>query len=194
MCSSDINTRDARKPDFIEGSTGLVLSELPDVVHVGSIAAATHRLCADGTNSGAYRWTSPDPYGPVVVRRASGFTIVELMVTLVIVGIIASAAFSTYQNQIIRANRSAAEQFMLTIADRQTQYLLDARSYASSIGAGGLNLTPPATVANNYTVTIALTAGPPPGYLITATPIGRQARDGGLTLDSTGQKLPVDKW
>ena len=129
-----------------------------------------------------------------VVRRASGFTIVELMVTLVIVGIIAAAAFSTYQNQIIRVNRSAAEQFMLTIADRQMQYLLDARSYASSIGAGGLNLTPPTTVANNYAVTIVLTAGPPPGYLITATPIGRQAKDGGLSLDSTGQKLPVDKW
>ena len=131
----------------------------------------------------------------VVVRRASGFTLIEFMVTFVIVGIVAAAAISTYQNYIIRANRSAAEQFMLTIADRQTQYLLDARSYAPSIGGGGLNLTPPTTVANNYTVAIALTAGPPPGYLITATPIsGRQAGDGGLTLDSTGQKLPADKW
>ena len=116
------------------------------------------------------------------------------MVAFVIVGIVAAVAISTYQNHIIRANRSAAEQFMLTIADRQTQYLLDARSYAPSIGGGGLNLTPPTTVANNYTVAIALTAGPPPGYLITATPIGRQAGDGGLTLDSTGQKLPADKW
>jgi type IV pilus assembly protein PilE len=128
------------------------------------------------------------------VRRASGFTLIEFMVAFVIVGIVAAVAISTYQNHIIRANRSAAEQFMLTIADRQTQYLLDARSYAPSIGGGGLNLTPPTTVANNYTVAIALTAGPPPGYLITATPIGRQAGDGGLTLDSTGQKLPADKW
>ena len=128
------------------------------------------------------------------MRPAFGFTLIELLVTFVIVGIITTAAYSTYQKSIIRANRSAAEQFMVDIANRQTQYVMDARNYADSIGSGGLNINPSSTVTNNYNVTIALTAGPPPGYVITATPIGRQTQDGALTLDDTGQKLPADKW
>ena len=127
-------------------------------------------------------------------RLELGFTLIELLVTSVIVGILATAAYSTYQKSIIRANRSAAEQFMVDIANRQTQYLMDARSYANSIGSGGLGLNPSSTVTNNYNVTIALSAGPPPGFVITATPIGRQTPDGALTLDDTGQKLPADKW
>jgi type IV pilus assembly protein PilE len=140
-------------------------------------------------------WGNLAPHGSTTVKRIdAGFTLIELLVACAVVGVLATAAFSTYQNQVRKATRSAAEQFMLTIADRQTQYLLDARAYASAIGAGGLNLTPPITVVNNYNVTITLVAGPPPGFLITATPIGRQAGDGALTLDSTGQKLPIDKW
>ncbi|NIO41260.1 MAG: hypothetical protein GTO41_14440 [Burkholderiales bacterium] len=58
----------------------------------------------------------------------------------------------------------------------------------------GLGLNIPDRVAEHYAITIALTAGPPPGYVITATPGGNQATDGVLTLSSGGDKLPLDKW
>lgn len=127
-------------------------------------------------------------------RRLRGFTLVELVVTVAIVGILASASYGSYQNYSRRANRSAVQQFMLEIQNRQELYLLDARVYASDVGATGLGLTVPSRVATHYAVTITLTAGPPPGYVITATPGGNQAMDGVLTLSSSGDKAPLDKW
>jgi type IV pilus assembly protein PilE len=127
-------------------------------------------------------------------RRSRGFTLVELVVTVAIVGILASASYGSYQNYMKRANRSAAQQFMLDVMNRQELYLLDARVYASDVGGTGLGMTVPDRVAQHYAITIALTAGPPPGYVITATPGGNQATDGVLTLSSDGYKLPLDKW
>jgi len=126
--------------------------------------------------------------------QVRGFTLVELTVTLAAVGILAAAAYPTYVNQIIRGNRSAAQQFMLDIANAQAQYQIDARSYNGVIGTGGLNVSPTNAASSNYTFAIVLTAGPPPGYVITATPTGRQAQDGALTLDSMGSKTPANKW
>ncbi len=129
------------------------------------------------------------------VRRWScGFTLVELVVTVAIIGILASASYGSYTNFVKRANRSSAQQFMLEVMSRQELYLLDARVYATDVGVTGLGLNIPDRVAEHYAITIALTAGPPPGYVITATPGGNQATDGVLTLSSGGDKLPLDKW
>ncbi len=130
----------------------------------------------------------------VPARGQRGFTLLELIVAVVVVAILASIAYPSYVNQVIKGNRTAAQQFMLDVANAEAQYQLDARAYSATTGAGGLNLSAPSAVAANYTVTVALSPGPPPGYLITATPIGRQAQDGALTLDDTGNKTPANKW
>jgi len=140
-----------------------------------------------------------------------GFTLIELMITVAVIGILAAVAYPSYQDYVIRANRSAAQQFMLNVASREEQYLLDARAYIATtdaqfkLGAGGLNLTSPPELGSRYTFGVAVAAGPPPTYTITATPIGPQARDlndplgstnvvGPLTLDNLGQKRPPVKW
>jgi type IV pilus assembly protein PilE len=128
------------------------------------------------------------------VRPQLGFTLLELIVAVVVVAILASIAYPTYVNQVIKGNRAAAQQFLLDVANAEAQYQLDARAFSATIGAGGLNLSVPNSVSPNYTIAVALTAGPPPGYVITATPIGRQAQDGALTLDDTGNKTPANKW
>lgn len=134
----------------------------------------------------------------VSATKSRGFTLIEVMVVVVVIGILAAIAYPSYEQYIIRANRSAAQQFMLSIANRQEQYRLDARSYADQIGAVacGLNLTAPPELATRYTFAITTNATCPDGttYLITATAIGRQAVDGPLTLDNQGVKSPADKW
>ena len=127
--------------------------------------------------------------------RSQGFTLIELMVAVAIVGILAGLAWPSYRNYVMRANRSAAQQFMLDIANREEQYMLDARSYATgSTALTSLNLPVPTAVSPNYTLSVAAVTGPPVGYLITATAIGNQLTDGNLTLSSAGTKTPTTKW
>src|SRR5689334_19578286 len=105
-----------------------------------------------------------------------GFTLIEMAVTVAVLGLLSAIAWPAYVNQVIKSNRSAAQQFMLDIANAEAQYQIDARSYTGVIGAGGLGLSPTQAAANNYTFSVALNAGPPAGYVITATPTGRQTQ------------------
>lgn len=128
-------------------------------------------------------------------KKNAGFTLVELMVTVAIIGILASIAIPSYSNYVIRSNRSAAQQFMLAIASKQEQYMLDNRSYASTTAALGLT-TLPSEISGKYTFSISFPTATPPSYLITATPVAGtgQVADGNLTLDNLGTKGPSGKW
>jgi type IV pilus assembly protein PilE len=126
--------------------------------------------------------------------RRQGFTLVELMVSVAIVGILAAVAYPSYVKYVVKSNRAAAQTHLLDIAQKQSQYLIDNRAYAGTVG--DLNLTTPSKVSEYYTIAITPVAGPPPSYTATATPISGtpQASDGVLTIDSSGAKSPSDKW
>lgn len=131
------------------------------------------------------------------MRRIRGFTLIELMITVAVVGILAAIAYPSYDNYMKRARRSAAQQLMQKIATREGQYLLDARSYNLTIaGTGSINITSTddwtcaATCTNAYyTVKVEVdNSATPPYYKITGEPTTKQASDGTLTLESTGTK------
>lgn len=138
-------------------------------------------------------FTALSSHGASLTRRQNGFTLIELMIVVVIVGIIAAIALPSYQSYVVKGNRAAAQAFMMDVENRQKQYLLDARSYATDVAT--LGMTPPSDVSDFYTVSIATTSAPP-AFTITATPIAgtKQESDGALTLDSDGDRTPADKW
>jgi len=123
-----------------------------------------------------------------------GFTLIELMITVAIVAILASVAYPSYQQYIIRGKRAAAQAEMMDIANRQQQFLLANRSYASKATLEASGYTLPTEVGANYTYDIALGAGAVPSFTITFTAKGSQVSDGSLGLTSAGVKTPAAKW
>jgi len=129
---------------------------------------------------------------PVSRGRPGGFTLIELMIVVAIIGILAMIAAPSYEKYVIRSKRAVAKQFVLSVANKQEQYILDARQYAATITA--LGLTAPSELTNFYTFSLATCTAPCSTYTITATAVGRQLSDGNLTLDNLGVKTPADKW
>lgn len=128
--------------------------------------------------------------------KQGGFTLVELLITVAIVAILSAVAYPSYTQHIVKAKRSAAESFMVTVANRQEQSMLNARSYfqaGTPADWTAASLVVPKEVSDNYTVTVtADNALTPPAYTVTAAPIGSQlARDAkcaSLTYNQAGTK------
>ena len=122
--------------------------------------------------------------------RARGFTLIEVVITVAIVAILAAVAFPTYRDHVRKSRRAEAQAYLMAVASRQQQFLLDTRAYAPNLATVGV--ATPANVAAAYDLAVATVTGPPPTFRITATPkaASDQVRErcGTLAIDQTGAK------
>ena len=126
--------------------------------------------------------------------RQVGFTLIELMITVAIVGILAAVAYPSYATHIIKSNRRAAQAQMLDIANREQQFLLANRAYATKTELETSGYSLPAEVSARYSYAITVGTSTVPDYTITFSAIGVQVNDGDLTFNSSGVKSPSNKW
>jgi type IV pilus assembly protein PilE len=124
-------------------------------------------------------------------KSHNGFTLVEMVIVILIIGVLAAISIPSYREYVIRGHRRAAQAAMMEISARQQQYFVANRTYATEAELGYVL---PDQVGDFYEYTIDLVDGPPPGFEITFEPQGSQASDGDLTLDSAGVKGPAEKW
>lgn len=126
------------------------------------------------------------------MKAQRGFSLIEVMIAVAIVAIIAAVAYPSYQEYLKKGRRASAQTFMMEIANKESQYLLDARNYAVTGDATAittLGLTVPSDVSPYYDLKVDPAAPTnPPSFTITATPKGTQAPAGILTLDHLGAK------
>lgn len=130
----------------------------------------------------------------LATSRPRGFTLIELMIVVVVVGILAAIAYPSYVNHVLRTKRSSAQGHLYALANKQEQFLLDARTYAS---APGTLLGTPPEVAQNYDISIVVNTAPP-RFTITADSKGTQrSKDTScqtLTLNQDGTRTPAGCW
>ena len=125
------------------------------------------------------------------MNKARGFTLIELMVTLIVVAILMAIAIPSYRKSIIKGNRRAAQAVMMELINRQEQYFVANRVYATK---AELNYDLPQDVEENYEYDFAIDAGPPPSVTVNFTAEGGQLSDGDLSASSLGTKTPAEKW
>ena len=136
------------------------------------------------------------------MKKNRGFTLIEILIVMVVIGILAAIAVPSYNSQLRRGTRSATQALMMDIANKEQFYLQSQRTYldcaspCTNLTALGIAALP-SEVSNFYTLSIAKDdVATPPTFTITAIPKAgtRQATDGTLTLNNTGTKTPGDKW
>ena len=122
--------------------------------------------------------------------RTRGFTLIEVMITVAIVAILAAVALPSYREHVRKSRRAEAQAYLMAVASRQQQFLLDTRAYAPNLATVGL--AAPANVAAAYDVVVVAVAGPPPTFTLTATPKAStdqvHERCGTLGIDQSGAK------
>lgn len=125
------------------------------------------------------------------MNNTRGFTLIELMIVIVIVGILFAVALPSYQSSVLRGHRADAQSILMDISAREERFMAQNNTYTTDINtAAGLNIG--TTTSNNgyYNLTVAACGGGiATCYLLTATATGGQANDtdcATITLSSAG--------
>ncbi len=136
------------------------------------------------------------------MNKSSGFSLIELMIVVVIVGILLGISLPAYQGYILSSRRADGHASLVDIAARQERFVAQNNTYTTEISANtGLGIGSTTSREGYYNMTVGACGGGAIAncYLITATATGSQASDTGcatITYDSAGVRsgTSTDCW
>jgi type IV pilus assembly protein PilE len=125
-------------------------------------------------------------------KNILGFTLIELMIAVAIIGILAAIALPSYRQYIVRSNRAAVQSEMLNIAALLERYRAQQMTYPISAAAKATVYSAtqyPTTGSAKYNLTLT-TAANGLSWTITFAPAtgSTQVKDGALMMDSAGRR------
>ena len=151
------------------------------------------------------RTTPPRPWRRATPRHGQGFTLIELMITVAIVGILAAIAYPSYQDSILKGRRAEGRAALLNLLQQQERYYTQTGSYLAfglaGSGATGTNAAGATTVQIPFRTTsgdstsfayslragtCSSTLGLDECVLLTAEPQRTDTAAGNLILSSAG--------
>lgn len=121
----------------------------------------------------------------------SGFSLIELMVAVAIVGILAGIAYPSYVEYVTQSNRTEGQRELLRLASQMEQYYLDHRAYTDDMKNLGSAKDPFESESGNYKIDASVSGDT---FTLTATAQGTMAtKDAAcksMTVTDAGAKTP----
>jgi len=123
-------------------------------------------------------------------NKNKGFTLIEIMMVVAIIGILVAIALPSYKQHVLRGNRTAVQAEMMQISSSLERYRSQQLTYANaditkSVIYGANKY--PKTGNTLYNLSLAVAANGL-SWELTATPTGAQKNNGALKIDNTGKR------
>jgi type IV pilus assembly protein PilE len=126
--------------------------------------------------------------------REKGFTLVEMMIVVAIVGILGAIAYPAYTKQVMRSKRSDAQTVLLEAAQAMQRLYVARNSFVDSdeatklLEGAGLDKAPKGVESDRKTYSVSVVVQNGRTFLLTAEPEHSDDDCGNLTLDNRGAK------
>lgn len=134
-------------------------------------------------------------------RYVKGFTLIELMIVVAVIGILVAIAYPSYRDSVLKGRRAQARAAILGLLQQQERYMTQNNQYRNFTNAAG---TTNPNVNSIFTVFVGDSANGTPYWLsastcdatqlinecvkVTATPTAADPAAGALSMTSAGAK------